>query len=138
MHYLTKVFSQNVSDFSLALKTAFHFFTEIFINYAKKMKSILLIALAVSVILSVTQALSCLRCDSPQIKCTSLYKLNCKGGLKSGVCGCCPVCAKIKGGKCGGPWNIHGECDCGLRCYKSPKVIIKLGQFNAHGVCIPR
>ena len=102
------------------------------------MKSILVIALVTSAILAMTEALSCLRCDSPSVTCRPLNELNCKGGLVRDVCGCCATCAKLKGEKCGGPWGIEGTCDCGLTCYKSPIVIAQMGTFNAHGKCIPK
>ena len=108
-------------------------FLESFTNYSN-MKTILIIALVFSAILTITQALSCLPCH--QVTCHSLSKLNCKGGLTRNVCNCCTACAKVKGEKCGGPWNINGVCDCGLRCYKSPRNIKRLGEFNASGICI--
>ena len=102
------------------------------------MKTILLIALVISANLAISKALSCLRCDSPLVKCKPVNTLNCAGGLVRGVCGCCAVCAKVKGEKCGGPWNIRGKCDCGLRCRKSPQVIAQVGEFSAEGICVPR
>ena len=38
------------------------------------------------------------------------------GGTTTDACGCCTVCAKVEGEKCGGPWNIAGVCDKGLIC----------------------
>ena len=103
------------------------------------MKIILVMLLAISAILAMTEALSCLRCDSPSIKCLPLHKLNCKGGVVKGVCGCCATCAKVKGEKCGGPWGTEGTCDCGLTCYKRRSVIAqnRLAFINAAGTCIP-
>ena len=103
------------------------------------MKIILVIVLAISAILAMTEALRCLPCDSTLVTCLSLHKLNCKGGLVKDVCGCCATCAKVKGEKCGGFWGEEGTCDCGLTCYKSPIVIAPTGlPFNAYGKCIPK
>ena len=103
------------------------------------MKIILVIVLEISAILTMTEALSCLRCDSPFVKCLPAHKLNCKGGLVKDVCGCCATCAKVKGEKCGGPWNIYGKCDDGFICYKSLTVAQwRLGVVNHHGKCIPK
>ena len=51
------------------------------------------------------------------------------GGLTKDVCNCCDVCSKVKGEKCGGPWNIKGRCDKFLTCKQSH------GGFNAIGRC---
>ena len=102
------------------------------------MKTIFLIALVMSAILAITQALSCPKCDAGVIKCPEIHKLKCKGRLVTDVCGCCAVCAKVKGENCGGPFNITGKCDCGLKCLKSPKDIATMGEFNAKGTCVPR
>jgi hypothetical protein len=115
-----------------------HFISHIeFLGIYENMKTILLIALVISANLAITESLRC-RCDSPHVKCTPVYKLNCAGGLVRDVCGCCAVCAKVKGEKCGGPWNLRGRCGCGLRCRKSPKVIAQVGEFNAGGICVAR
>mgnify|MGYP002803633958 CR=1 FL=1 len=100
------------------------------------MKIILVIGLVISAIVGMTEALRCLPCKLSRPPCVPLYKLNCKGGLVKDVCGCCAICAKLKGEKCGGPWDILGKCDCGLTCYKSPTVIAQMGEFNARGKCI--
>ncbi|XP_070762787.1 cysteine-rich motor neuron 1 protein [Enoplosus armatus] len=62
------------------------------------------------------QALHCPPCE--QIHCSSrrALKLQCKGGVTTGVCGCCPVCAKAEGEACGGMWDYLGKCDEGLVC----------------------
>ena len=104
------------------------------------MKIILVVGLVISAILAMTEALSCGPCNSrSHSACAPLYKLNCKGGLVKDVCGCCAICAKLKGEKCGGPWNLYGKCDDGLICYKSPNVIAQERlAFNAHGKCTPK
>ncbi|XP_055881857.1 cysteine-rich motor neuron 1 protein-like [Biomphalaria glabrata] len=43
-------------------------------------------------------------------------KLQCKGGVTTGVCGCCPVCAKQEGEECGGHYAYRGKCDRNLDC----------------------
>uniref|UniRef100_A0A4W6CYA1 Ig-like domain-containing protein n=1 Tax=Lates calcarifer TaxID=8187 RepID=A0A4W6CYA1_LATCA len=43
-------------------------------------------------------------------------QLQCKGGVTTGVCGCCPVCARAEGETCGGTWDYLGKCDEGLVC----------------------
>lgn len=62
------------------------------------------------------QALHCPPCE--QIHCSSrrALKLQCKGGVTTGVCGCCPVCARVEGETCGGSWDYLGKCDQGLVC----------------------
>lgn len=60
--------------------------------------------------------LHCPPCE--QIHCSSrrVLKLQCKGGITTGVCGCCPVCARTEGETCGGAWDYLGKCDEGLVC----------------------
>lgn len=60
--------------------------------------------------------LHCPPCE--QIHCSSqrTLKLQCKGGVTTGVCGCCPVCARTEGETCGGIWDYLGKCDEGLVC----------------------
>uniref|UniRef100_A0A7N6A603 Ig-like domain-containing protein n=1 Tax=Anabas testudineus TaxID=64144 RepID=A0A7N6A603_ANATE len=62
------------------------------------------------------QDLHCPPCE--QIHCSSrrALKLQCKGGVTTGVCGCCPVCARTEGETCGGTWDYLGKCDEGLVC----------------------
>uniref|UniRef100_A0A3Q3J0K5 IGFBP N-terminal domain-containing protein n=1 Tax=Monopterus albus TaxID=43700 RepID=A0A3Q3J0K5_MONAL len=62
------------------------------------------------------EALHCPPCR--QIHCSSrrALKLQCKGGVITGICGCCPVCARIQGETCGGAWDYLGKCDEGLVC----------------------
>ncbi|XP_065051181.1 cysteine-rich motor neuron 1 protein-like [Rhopilema esculentum] len=81
--------------------------------------------------------LTCLRCEEQ--KCPDVRSLDCKGGTTLDACGCCTVCAKVEGEKCGGPWNIGGVCDKGLVC--SPKSNIETGRCvnpNGGGKRLPR
>ncbi|XP_047451719.1 IGFBP domain-containing protein [Mugil cephalus] len=67
------------------------------------------------------RALHCPPCE--RIHCSSrrALKLQCKGGVTTGVCGCCPVCARTEGETCGGTWDYVGKCDEGLVCvYQEP------------------
>ena len=38
------------------------------------------------------------------------------GAMVSDVCGCCNVCAKLEGERCGGVWDMYGTCAPGLKC----------------------
>lgn len=60
--------------------------------------------------------LHCPPCE--RIHCSSrrTLKLECKGGVTTGVCGCCPVCARTEGETCGGTWDYLGKCDEELVC----------------------
>ncbi|XP_071371466.1 cysteine-rich motor neuron 1 protein [Centroberyx affinis] len=62
------------------------------------------------------QALHCPPCE--RIHCTSrrALRLQCTGGITTGVCGCCPACARVAGETCGGTWDYLGKCDEGLVC----------------------
>ncbi|KAJ8407743.1 hypothetical protein AAFF_G00267870 [Aldrovandia affinis] len=67
------------------------------------------------------QALHCPPCE--RVHCTPrrALRLQCKGGLTTGICGCCPVCARTAGESCGGTWDYLGKCDEGLVCvYQDP------------------
>ena len=57
-------------------------------------------------------SLKCIPCS--QARCST--PVNCKGGLVKSICGCCNVCAKVEGERCGGPWQTQGQCDSGLKC----------------------
>ena len=61
-------------------------------------------------------AMKCPPCEKIHCNPRKASKLMCKGGVTTGVCGCCPVCARIKGERCGGYYNFLGKCDKGLYC----------------------
>jgi len=63
------------------------------------------------------------RCSTPA---------NCKGGLVKSICGCCNVCARVEGERCGGPWQIKGRCDFGLKCVVTDGHLI-----STEGICEP-
>ncbi|XP_032241037.2 venom protein 302 [Nematostella vectensis] len=93
------------------------------------MKLLITIAL-LCVTLPALDALSCLSCD--MFECPPPPK-DCKGGLAKDICGCCKVCAKVVGEKCGGPWNYDGTCDKGLFCDKKGGK----GRVFWYGYCEP-
>lgn len=62
------------------------------------------------------QALHCPPCERIHCSTRRALKLQCKGGVTTGVCGCCPVCARVEGEACGGAWDYLGKCDKGLVC----------------------
>ncbi|MEQ2221040.1 hypothetical protein ILYODFUR_011665 [Ilyodon furcidens] len=67
------------------------------------------------------QSLHCPPCERIHCSTRRTLKLQCKGGVTTGVCGCCPVCARTEGETCGGNWDYLGKCDEGLVCiYQEP------------------
>ncbi|XP_068203247.1 single insulin-like growth factor-binding domain protein-2 [Palaemon carinicauda] len=63
--------------------------------------------------------LSCIPCR--EITCELPPRLfSCNWGLALDMCGCCYVCAKGEGEKCGGQWGWHGRCGRGLYCRVAP------------------
>ncbi|KAK6309348.1 hypothetical protein J4Q44_G00208110 [Coregonus suidteri] len=84
------------------------------------------------------QSLHCPPCD--RIHCTHrrALKLQCKGGLTTGVCGCCPACARTAGESCGGTWDYLGKCDEALLCVYQDSVSAAEGRPDAEerkGIC---
>ncbi|GFX42745.1 IGFBP N-terminal domain-containing protein [Trichonephila clavipes] len=86
--------------------------------------------------------LHCPPCE--QIHCykTKKRRIHCKGGMTSGICGCCNVCAKLEGEECGGQHNYLGKCDKGFICEpQEPRIInfIRNGIENIYkvenGIC---
>ncbi|CAM1297781.1 Uncharacterised protein g1935 [Pycnogonum litorale] len=75
-----------------------------------------------------SHGLTCMPCNIE--KCRSVQELKCKGGIVQGVCGCCKRCAKQKGDRCEGFWNIYGLCDENLRCEK------RSSDRHAPGKCV--
>ena len=73
-------------------------------------------------------SLSCIPCS--WVQCSA--PVNCKGGLVKSICGCCNVCAKVEGERCGGQWQTLGRCDSGLKC------VVRDGHLKAaEGTCEP-
>ncbi|XP_066276577.1 cysteine-rich motor neuron 1 protein-like isoform X2 [Branchiostoma lanceolatum] len=80
------------------------------------------------VIVTSVAGLSCSPCEDHE--CSKPPP--CKGDIVKDACGCCDVCAKVEGERCGGPWKISGVCSSGLFCDKDQD------DFNAVGVCKPK
>ncbi|XP_051976223.1 uncharacterized protein LOC127638649 isoform X1 [Xyrauchen texanus] len=66
--------------------------------------------------LQVLQTLHCPPCEHIHCSPRRALKLQCKGGITTGICGCCPACAKLAGESCGGTWDYLGKCDDRLVC----------------------
>ncbi|KTG45034.1 hypothetical protein cypCar_00041770 [Cyprinus carpio] len=64
----------------------------------------------------ILQALHCPPCERIHCSPRQALKLQCQGGIATGICGCCPACAKLAGESCGGTWDYLGKCDEGLVC----------------------
>uniref|UniRef100_A0A224XGG1 Putative venom gland protein n=1 Tax=Megacormus gertschi TaxID=1843536 RepID=A0A224XGG1_9SCOR len=58
---------------------------------------------------------------------------SCPLGYTTDACGCCPVCYKVEGERCGGPWGVYGRCGEGLRCEKGAG--ISSDDNQREGVC---
>lgn len=63
-------------------------------------------------------SLTCLACDEEN--CDKKTEEDCPVGLTYDVCGCCRICAKNINEKCGGPWNMYGDCGKNLKCVRIP------------------
>lgn len=91
----------------------------------------LLVVVVVSIphlLASSTSELQCPSCE--KIHCTPrrASKLECPGGITTGICNCCPVCAKLEHERCGGDWNYLGKCDLGLVCEPENRAPIQLAE----------
>ncbi len=64
----------------------------------------------------ILQALHCPPCERIHCSPRPALKLQCQGGITTGICGCCLACAKLAGESCGGTWDYLGKCDEGLVC----------------------
>ncbi|XP_070542671.1 cysteine-rich motor neuron 1 protein-like [Ptychodera flava] len=85
--------------------------------------------------------LQCPPCERIHCKPKKASRLQhkCPGSVTTGLCGCCPACAKQIGERCGGKWEAQGKCDRGLVCDKPENPDIEPGYYNPlTGVCIPR
>ncbi|XP_068596050.1 IGFBP domain-containing protein [Brachionichthys hirsutus] len=68
------------------------------------------------------QALHCPPCEQVHCSARRALMLRCRGGVTTGVCGCCPACARVEGESCGGAWGYLGKCAEGLLCvYPDPE-----------------
>ncbi|CAK9301064.1 unnamed protein product [Gordionus sp. m RMFG-2023] len=70
-------------------------------------------------------------CATRTPPCSTAPPSDCKGDLTLDQCGCCYVCAKVKGEVCWGPYLAMNKCSSGLICildnYKD--------EFLAKGIC---
>lgn len=82
----------------------------------------------------VLQALHCPSCERIHCSPRRALRLQCKGGITTGICGCCPVCAKQAGESCGGAWDNLGKCDEGLVCVYQEHTESKPGAEHK-GIC---
>lgn len=80
------------------------------------------------------QNLHCPPCERIHCSTRRALKLQCKGGVTTGVCGCCPVCARTEGETCGGAWDYLGKCDEGLVCVYQDEGEEKAGR-EKEGTC---
>nr|QNH72566.1 toxin candidate TRINITY_DN18171_c0_g1_i2 [Ceriantheomorphe brasiliensis] len=85
-----------------------------------------------TVVISTVTPLSCGPCNLD--KCV---KAVCKAGFVKDACGCCSVCAKTEGQKCGGLWNYYGICGAGLRCISSSDNSHQSSNHFKSGYCEP-
>ncbi|XP_052791401.1 uncharacterized protein LOC128225570 [Mya arenaria] len=65
--------------------------------------------------------MTCPPCDKIHCSPKSAAKLDCQGGVTTGVCDCCPACARVSGERCGGYYYYLGKCDKGLYCEPTDK-----------------
>ncbi|XP_061193985.1 uncharacterized protein LOC133202224 [Saccostrea echinata] len=68
------------------------------------------------VLVTLGSGLQCPACERIHCSPRKPSQLTCKGGTSTGICGCCPTCAKVMGERCGGDFNYLGKCDRGLYC----------------------
>lgn len=82
--------------------------------------------------------LRCPPCNQIYCDTSDPKALDCLGGVSTGVCGCCPVCARLAGQSCGGDLSYLGKCDRGLVCRKSPgpAAYVFPTQREPAGVCV--
>ena len=83
---------------------------------------------------SEVDALTCSPCLQRECTREEIVRRGCKpkGGLVYDICGCCKMCAMLEGERCGGPWDLFGFCDKGLRCDQEDDLWDEDG-----GVCVP-
>ncbi|XP_019622834.1 PREDICTED: venom protein 302-like [Branchiostoma belcheri] len=103
------------------------------------MGKILIICLVLLAMVNGLAALSCLPCG--EFECQEPPKCKRNANYVKDVCGCCDVCAKVKGESCGGLWNLDGTCADGLICQEpDPPTPNEDGliAFNPHepGTCV--
>jgi hypothetical protein len=70
----------------------------------------------IATVVNHSTALSCVKCDDKPCEIPACCE---SGQYVHDVCGCCPVCARAVGKRCGGPWGISGTCSKDLACLRS-------------------
>ncbi|KAH9518539.1 Cysteine-rich motor neuron 1 protein [Bulinus truncatus] len=95
-------------------------------NHTGGSSAVLFILMFWTVLWDIVQNFQCPPCHKLHCSPRRASKLNCKGGITTGVCGCCPVCAKQEGEECGGHYAYRGKCDRNLDCVLtlSPSTVI--------------
>ncbi|XP_028515661.1 four-domain proteases inhibitor [Exaiptasia diaphana] len=77
-----------------------------------------------------------LSCYCEKKKCSTTFCPN--GGTVKDECGCCDVCAKQVGQKCGGLYDLAGRCDKGLSCVvRKHGIVINVKTLMKPGRCEP-
>ncbi|XP_067664624.1 insulin-like growth factor-binding protein 7 [Haliotis asinina] len=89
----------------------------------------------ISLLVSVCDGMQCPTCDKIHCSPRKASRLKCKGGITTGICNCCPACAKLEGQKCGGDYNYLGKCDKGFYCKPHKKTIIGFIRKDPVGTC---
>ncbi|XP_050401996.1 serine protease HTRA1B [Patella vulgata] len=88
--------------------------------------------------LRLINGLRCPPCEKLHCMPNTLSIQTCKGGVTTSICGCCPVCAKVKGERCGGEYEYLGKCDQGLYCQplkQESNSVVFPGQSDLVGSC---
>lgn len=83
---------------------------------AVKQNILVFCVIAVAYIVYDANGLSCVKCDDKPCEIPACCE---SGNYVHDVCGCCPVCARAPGKRCGGPWGISGTCSKDLACFRS-------------------
>ncbi|XP_022105493.1 cysteine-rich motor neuron 1 protein-like [Acanthaster planci] len=85
------------------------------------------------------EQLRCPPCEQLHCNPRKPSKLNCKGGIGAGICGCCPRCLKVEDELCGGKWNYLGSCDAGLECVQDVMLGVQtdVPRDQRKGICKP-
>lgn len=100
---------------------------------------IMVLAMCIYFLKSVSCELHCPSCDRIHCNPRTSARLKCKGGVTTGICNCCPKCAKVAGERCGGDFSYLGKCDNGLYCHVNkvfPKYLnIFATKRKPEGIC---
>lgn len=95
------------------------------------LKGLMISQILVVLVVRSSSTFVCEPCSS-----TGCPELKCLGGKVLGACGCCYVCTKQLGEKCGGLYGLIGICDQGLHCLlPSQEVNVTVTIIHHVGVC---